>query len=99
MSRREFDPRPDLARIFDTRGSASIVFGSFLRRGNSTNPVKARGDLQKGEWKCRCNWIDYSWIGHGLQSAPTLAFSLWLSDFKTKTSFGFLVKKTGVVFF
>ena len=35
----------------------------------------------------------YSWIGHGLQSGPTLAFSLWLSDFKTKTSFGFLIKK------
>ena len=36
---------------------------------------------------------DYSWIGHGLQSGPTLAFLPWLSDFKTKTSFGFLVKK------
>ena len=35
----------------------------------------------------------YSWIGRGLQSGPTLAFSLWLSDFKTRTSFGFLVKK------
>ena len=34
----------------------------------------------------------YSWIGHGLQSGPTLAFSLWLSDIKTKTSFGFLIK-------
>ena len=26
----------------------------------------------------------YSWIGHGLQRGPTLAFSLWLSEFKTK---------------
>ena len=40
----------------------------------------------------------YSWIGHGLQSEPTLAFLLWLSDFKTKTIFGFLVKKLGVIF-
>ena len=35
----------------------------------------------------------YSWIGHGLQRRPTLAFSLWLSKFKTKTSFGFLIKQ------
>ena len=42
---------------------------------------------------------NYSWIGHGLQSEPTLAFSLMLSDFKTKTSFWFLVKKSGVVLF
>ena len=41
----------------------------------------------------------YSWIGHGLQSGPTLAFSLWLSDFKTKTIFGFLIKKTVFLFF
>ena len=43
--------------------------------------------------------IWYSWTGHGLQSGPTLAFSLWLSDFKTKTSFGFLTKKSGCLFF
>ena len=42
----------------------------------------------------------YSSIGHGLQSGPTLAFSLWLSYFKTKTSFGLLVKKIrGRVFY
>ena len=41
----------------------------------------------------------YSWIGHGLQSGPTLAFSLWQSDFKTKTSFGFLVKEIRGRFF
>ena len=35
----------------------------------------------------------YSWVGDGLQSGPTLVFSMWLSDFKTKTSFGFLIKK------
>ena len=40
VSRREFDTRLDLARIFDTRGSASIVFGPFLKGDNSTNPVK-----------------------------------------------------------
>ena len=34
---------------------------------------------------------------HGLQSGSTLEFSLWLSDFKTKTSFRFLSKKSGVV--
>ena len=34
----------------------------------------------------------YSWIGHGLQSGPKLTFSLWLFEFKTKTSFGFLIK-------
>ena len=28
-----------------------------------------------------------------MQSGPTLAFSLWLSDFKIKTSFGLLIKK------
>ena len=37
--------------------------------------------------------LSYSWIGHGLQSGPTLACSLWLSKFKTMTSFGFLIKK------
>ena len=36
----------------------------------------------------------YSWIDYGLQSGPTLAFLLWMSDFKTKTSFGFLINKT-----
>ena len=40
----------------------------------------------------------YNWIDHGLQSEPMLAFSLWLSDFKTKTSFGFLVKNQGSFF-
>ena len=35
----------------------------------------------------------YSCVGYGLQSGPTLAFSLWPTDFKTKTSFGFLIKK------
>ena len=39
----------------------------------------------------------YSWIGHGLQGGPTLAF-LWLPDFKTKTSSGFLIKKIRGVF-
>ena len=42
--------------------------------------------------------LAYSWIGNALQSGHTLAFSLWLSDFKTKTSFGFLIKKSGVIF-
>ena len=41
----------------------------------------------------------YSWIGHGLQSGPTLTVSLWLSDFKTKTSFGFLIKKSEFLFY
>ena len=41
----------------------------------------------------------YSWVGHGLQGGPTLAVLLWLSNFKTKTSFGFLIKKSGVDFF
>ena len=40
----------------------------------------------------------YSWIDYGLQSGPTLAFLLWMSDFKTKTSFWFLIKKW-VIFF
>ena len=41
----------------------------------------------------------YSWIGHRLQTGLTLAFLLWLSDFKTKTSFGFLSPNyTGHVF-
>ena len=40
----------------------------------------------------------YSWIGLVLQSGHMLAFSLSLSDFKTNTSFGFPVKKSGVVF-
>ena len=39
-----------------------------------------------------------SWIGHGLQSGPTLTFLLWLSDFKIKTSFGFPIKKSEVFF-
>ena len=41
----------------------------------------------------------YSWIGDRLQSGPTLTFSLWLSDFKTKTSLGIPIKKPGVVYF
>ena len=41
----------------------------------------------------------YRWIGHGLHGGLTLAFLLWLSNFKTETRFGFLVKKAGVVFF
>ena len=41
----------------------------------------------------------YSWIGHRLQAGFTLAFLLWLSDFKSKTSFGFLSPKyTGRIF-
>ena len=38
----------------------------------------------------RESWLlGYSWIGHRLQTELTLAFLLWLSDFKTKTRFGF----------
>ena len=40
-----------------------------------------------------------SWINHGLQSRPTLAFLLWLSNFKNKTSFGILVKNIRGRFF
>ena len=39
VSRREFDPRHDLAINFDTIASANIVFGPFLRESNNTNPV------------------------------------------------------------
>ena len=46
VSRREFDPRRDLAMNFDARGSASIVFGPFLRGGNSTNPVKGLNQVR-----------------------------------------------------
>ena len=43
--------------------------------------------------------LTYSWIGHRLQTGLTLAFLLWLSDFKTKTSFGFpSANYTGHVF-
>ena len=41
----------------------------------------------------------YSWIDNELQIGPTLAFMLWLSDFETKTSFGFLIKKSGGLFY
>ena len=41
----------------------------------------------------------YSWIGHELQSGPTLVFLLWLSDFKARTSFGFLIKNIRDCFF
>ena len=40
VNRREFDSRPGLANIYDIRGSENIVFGSFFRGGNSTNPVE-----------------------------------------------------------
>ena len=47
-----------------------------------------------------CTLLFYNWIGHGLQSGPLLAFSLWLSGFKIKTGFGFLIKKIrGRIFF
>ena len=42
---------------------------------------------------------NYSWIGHRLQTGLTLVFLLLLSNFKTKTSFGFLSPNyTGRVF-
>ena len=34
-----------------------------------------------------------------LQSSPALAFSLWLSNLKTKISFGFIIKKSVIVSF
>ena len=42
----------------------------------------------------------YSWIGHRLQSGPTLAFSLWLSALisKRRPVLGFSSKKSWVVF-
>ena len=41
----------------------------------------------------------YNWIHHQLQTGLTLAVLLWLSNFKTKTSFGFLSPNyTGRVF-
>ena len=36
--------------------------------------------------------LSYSWIGHGLQSGPTLACSLWRSEVNTKTGFGCLIE-------
>ena len=44
------------------------------------------------------NYI-YSWIGHGLKSGPTLAFLLWLTDFKIKNIVGFPIKKIRGRFF
>ena len=46
-----------------------------------------------------CTEVQYSWIDHGLQSGHTLGFLLWLSNFKTKTSFGFLIKEVRGRFF
>ena len=41
VSRREFDPRHDLAIYFDTIASASAVFDPFFKGvKNSNNPVK-----------------------------------------------------------
>ena len=72
--------------------------------GNGSNSVY-REPINRGRWvhvrrvnrartfRAPSTLITYSWIDHGLQSGPTLAFSLWLSYFKTKTSFGFLIKK------
>ena len=40
----------------------------------------------------------YSWVDHGLQSGPMLAFSLELSDFKIKTSFEFPIKEIRSLF-
>ena len=39
VSRREFDPRHDLAMNFDTYVSESLVFGLFCRESNNSNPV------------------------------------------------------------
>ena len=42
---------------------------------------------------------EYSWTSHRLQTGLTLVFLLWLSNFKTETSFGFLSPNyTGHVF-
>ena len=44
-------------------------------------PVRMAEQLKK---------VDYSWIGHRLQTGLTLAFLLSRSDFKSGTSFGFI---------
>ena len=61
-----------------------------------------QGNLESGLWFLlflHLAALSYSWIGHGLQNGPTLAFLLWLSEFKTKTSFGFLIKTIRGCFF
>ena len=61
-----------------------------------------QGNLESGLWFLlflHLAALSYSWIGHGLQNGPTLVFLLYLSDFKTKTNFGFLIKKSGFIFF
>ena len=67
--------------------------------------IKAESDSPHWTLLCQGLWFFwgtsvcwYSWIGHGLQSWPALLFLLWLSHFKTKTRFGFLIKQSGGVF-
>ena len=77
--------------------TCTVLSGGFI----STIRVNLRtvGWVDPSAWNsCFLLHICYSWIPHGLRSGPTLAFSLWLSDFKTKISFGFLIKKSGIVF-
>lgn len=65
--------------------------GTRVPKGNLSNRNRMKAKNVRAS--------NYSWIGHGLQSGLTLAFSPWLSDFKTKTSFGFLSPNcTGHVF-
>ena len=66
--------------------------------------LSRRGEMGSKQRQSLCKLLHttycYNWIGHGLQSVPTLAFLLWQSDFKTKSSFGFLNKKIrGCLFF
>ena len=39
-----------------------------------------------------CLFIVYSWIAHQLDIGRTSAFLLLMSDFKSETSFGFLIE-------
>ena len=85
-----------MAGIFLTNSAKDLFSKTILKL------EKQKKEIFESVWTeyvVHLGYAPYSWIGHELQSGPTLVFSLWLSEFKIKTSFGFLIKKIRGRFF
>ena len=73
--------------------------GQLIFIGSQAGVLVLSDQVDRGLVRRLSKGKSYSLIGHRLQSGPTLSFSLWLSNFKIKISFGFLVKKIRGRFF
>ena len=69
------------------------IFGAHLFLDDEDVVKNRLSAAEMADFSAILSYPDYSWIAQELQSVLTLAFLLWMSNFKSETSFGFVNPK------